>query len=253
MGNRAKKIILLTSGLAVVSLATYFVISISAQEVIVVDKSVEADQQWVTPQVRLTLSGNPAGGTVTLRLSGGSIPVLIVNTLDSDTIPMVVANLRDEVITFGNEMGVPDGSVGLPLFSASVDVNDSNSLIIDGSDVISFDSTDFGISALDSVSNLSAILSATNDTVQLTWEIPTGISYDEIIVSQFGSLITVLTGSAVDFTDTSIFRLTSMTVEEGQMFEYSVIGVKDDLFSRLTTVEVEIPTTPLEEELQGGP
>ena len=207
--------------------------------------------------MRLTLSGTPTGGILTFGQGGaldrgepppglvGMSAKVTINTHATDTIQAVVARLNAAINAEGSDFAI----------TSSVDEDDSNTVILAGwpFDVLPFlATTDSGLDIQPGVSGFAAVFHEANDRADLTWSIPSGVSYDEIWIARNHKIIAELNGSATSYTHTPPLAFPQNDFSEDALREaypdfargylqYQIVGMTSDRPSDMATVVVQKP------------
>jgi hypothetical protein len=219
----------------------------------------------------LTLSGTPAGGTLTFGQGGaldlgeprpgqeGITAKVTVNTHATDSIQGVVARLNEAI----NAKGSPF----VPFIESTVDDNNSDTLVLGGwplSAALPFlSTTDAGLDVEPGVLGFSAVYDEANDKADLAWSIPTGASYDSIEIARNQQIVVELPGSATSYTHTTPLAYPQNGFSEDALKEaypeltrgflqYQIIGVTAGRPSDMATVVVQKPVWIIPIKLPDG-
>jgi len=195
----------------------------------------------------MPFAGTPQGGTVTLGQGGllnwdepepgkEGIDFLTINTYATDSVADVVARLVQAVNSSGE---LPFGKS----VTATVKETDSSVMVLTQwpfFHALGFlRTTDAGLDIVPGVSGFAVAFDEANESAELTWSIPSGVSYDTIRIVNNGDTIARLSGSATSHTDTSPYDHFSPGSE--YFLQYQIVGMKDGRPSDISTVVVQKP------------
>lgn len=182
-----------------------------------------------------SLTGKPAGGTVTLAVASNPAKCATVKTVAGESLAAISQRLADEL-----------QSIKGTGFARAQYVPDRNEIVLYNSTQgqMVLRSTDPGITTYEAVKDLAASTSPKPASVTLQWKLPDS-GFDAIVVLMYGSMVVRLPGTATQATHPAPGNAHSLTQPlHRAVIDFTVVGIKNDIPSDSAQVAVVNPISP---------